>query len=65
MKITMTEKHYFGYFQGWRITIDGIKYPRKPGMVYTAKSPLQALGDCFRLDREGKPTENITKAVQS
>lgn len=59
MKIIMTEKHYFGYFQGWTITIDGIKYPRTKGLVYTAKSPLQALGDCLRLDREGKLSKDV------
>ena len=48
----MIERYYFGHFQGWTITIDGIKYPKKRGNVYTAKSPLQVLSSCLTKDRE-------------
>lgn len=62
MRVTMTEKYYFGYFQGWNITIDGVKYPKKKGHVYTAKSAIQALSDCLTRDREELPID--TKKVR-
>ena len=62
MKITMTEKVYFGYFQGWAIVIDGVKWPRRPGHVYTAKSPMDALADCMRDRNDEKVPTHETKA---
>ena len=35
MRITVKEKHYYGYKQGVKVYIDGIKYPKQRGHVYT------------------------------
>ena len=34
MKIQIKEVKYFGYKQGVKVLIDGIKYPKKRGYLY-------------------------------
>tara|TARA_Y100000034_G_C6581056_1_gene252077 strand:- start:178 stop:450 length:273 start_codon:yes stop_codon:yes gene_type:complete len=35
MKIQVKEVNYFGYKQGVKVLIDGVKYPKKRGYVYS------------------------------
>ena len=44
MKIRVKEHRYFGYLQGYKIYIDGVKYPKGYGFFYTELEDGKALG---------------------
>jgi len=43
MKIETKEKRYFGYLQGFKVWINGRKYPREHGHHYTAMKKTVAI----------------------
>jgi len=53
MKIKFKEVLYFGYRQGFKIFINGIKYPLKRGFYYTSMTKEKALSDCLAFDFKG------------
>lgn len=42
-RITAKAVRYYGYLQGWKVYIDGVKYPREHGKFYTHMKPLEAI----------------------
>jgi len=42
-RIIITPIYYYGYKQGYKVTINGRKYPRKYGHHYTAMESTKAL----------------------
>lgn len=53
MKITLKEQIYLGYRQGWKVYIDGIKYPKMRSYWYTDIDPIEALKQAKKDHRGG------------
>ena len=47
-KIQIEEVTYFGYRQGFKVYIDGKKYPRKNGNHYTYMTPFHAVRSAIK-----------------
>ncbi len=43
---------YKGYFQGWKIYINGIKYPKRHGHFYTTIDKQKALESAYQESRK-------------
>lgn len=54
MKIKAIPRYYFGYLQGFKVWLDGVKYPRKRGYFYTAMKQEAAIKDAQNDARGGK-----------
>lgn len=46
-KVQVTAVYYFGYLQGYKVKIDGIKYPEKSGYHYTTLDFKTAIHNAF------------------
>lgn len=42
-EIRMRAVFYYGSLQGWKVTVNGVKYPRDRGEWFTALTPVGAL----------------------
>lgn len=47
-KVYYEELYYFGTFQGYKIYLDNIKYPKRIGYFYTNKHLLQAILEAIK-----------------
>lgn len=46
-KVHVTAVYYFGCLQGYKVKIDGIKYPEKSGHWYTELNLTKAIHNAF------------------
>ena len=43
---------YYGYLQGWKVWIKGVKYPRRRGYFYTCMLPEDASRRAVKVSKE-------------
>ena len=53
-KIRALAVKYYGYHQGYKIYINGIKYPKAKGHFYATKDKKKAIKSALREKKTGK-----------
>jgi len=53
-RIKAASHKYYGYHQGYKVNVQGVKYPRAKGHFYATSNPSQAIKSAIREKETGK-----------